>query len=111
MRVEALPDGSWTNGAEPLPNLRGCEDIDLNISPSTNTLPIRRLGLRIGESAEVSAAWIRFPECVVEPLPQRYTRLAERRYRYESLGSRWTGEFDVDEDGLVVDYPTFRVRD
>jgi uncharacterized protein len=111
IRVEAHADGTWTEGTKPLPELKGCEDIDLDISPSTNTLPIRRLKLKIGESAKVDAAWIRFPSCVVERLPQRYTRLADRRYRYESLGSRWIGEFEVDEDGLVIDYPTFRMRD
>ena len=29
--------------------LKGCTDVDLGCSPSTNTLPIRRLGLGIGE--------------------------------------------------------------
>ena len=39
----------------------GCRDIDLNFSPSTNVLPIRRLSLDVGDQAAVRAAWLRFP--------------------------------------------------
>ena len=53
--------------------------MDLSATPSTNTLPIRRLALDVGASREVRAAWIRFPSCEIAPLPQRYTRLADRR--------------------------------
>lgn len=37
-----------------------CVDIDLNFSPSTNLLPIRRFDLSVGASAIVRAAWLRF---------------------------------------------------
>jgi hypothetical protein len=87
-----------------LPELAEFVDVDLEISPSTNTLPIRRLNLAIGESRELTAAWVRFPELTVEPLAQRYTRLAERRYRYESVVSGFTAELEVDDLGLVVTY-------
>ena len=103
-------DGSWWDARGRRPDLAGCTDIDVSITPSTNTLPIRRCRLRIGESADIVAAWIRPPEKRIDPLAQRYTRLGMRRYRYESLGSGFVGEFEVDEEGLVVDYPGFRAR-
>jgi hypothetical protein len=87
-----------------LPDLKGCIDVDFSLTPSTNTLPIRRLHLAVGESRELTAAWVRFPELTVEPLAQRYTRLAERRYRYESIVSGFTAELEVDDLGLVVTY-------
>jgi hypothetical protein len=87
-----------------LSDVAGCIDVDLGISPSTNTLPIRRLNLEVGESRELTAAWVRFPELTVEPLAQCYTRLTERRYRYESSASGFTAELEVDDLGLVVDY-------
>src|SRR5205814_2718699 len=55
--------------------VRGCLDVDLGITPSTNTLPIRRLGLAVGQAKEVRAAWIVFPELEVRLLTQTYTRL------------------------------------
>ena len=87
-----------------LDELRGCVDVDIGFTPSTNTLPIRRLCLEIGQSADVDAAWVRFPELTVERLRQRYTRLADDRYRYESVDSGFTAELQVDTDGLVVMY-------
>jgi uncharacterized protein len=40
----------------------------------------------------------------VEPFPQRYTRLAERVYLYESLTSDFKAQLTVDDLGLVVEY-------
>lgn len=90
--------------ARPLP---GCVDLDLNFSPSTNMLPIRRLSLAIGQSADVRATWLRFPSFKVEPLEQRYTRLSESTYRYESAGGTFVREIEVNEHGLVTRYPGF----
>jgi hypothetical protein len=95
----------WRLDGRELPELAGCLDVDLGFSPSTNTLPIRRLDLSIGSSAEVTAVWVRFPSFKIELLPQRYTRLAESRYRYESKGGAFVAELEVDEVGLVVHYP------
>lgn len=90
--------------AEPLPEMRGLFDVDLGFSPATNTLPIRRLHPTVGASVELTAAWVRFPELTIEPLSQRYTRLADRRYRYESAGGAFVAELTIDDLGLVVDY-------
>lgn len=57
----------WLNGKE-CPDVAGCTDLDLNFSPSTNLLPIRRLNLAIGAQADVRAAWLRFPSFTLEPL-------------------------------------------
>ena len=83
-------------------------DIDLHFSPSTNTLPIRRLGLAIGESATLTAAWLRFPEMTIEPLVQTYTRIAERTWEYASDGFR--ARVEVDAEGLVTEYEGLWVR-
>ena len=84
--------------------LSGLADVDLGFTPATNTLPIRRLAPAIGEAVNVTAAWVRFPELTLEPLPQRYTRLDERHYRYESNNGAFVAELEVDDLGLVVSY-------
>ena len=96
-------DGAWSLGGRSVDGVRGAFDVDLGVTPATNTLPIRRLNLAVGASAEVVAAWVRFPELKIEPLWQRYTRLAEDRYRYESDGGYVT-ELLVDDLGLIVAY-------
>ena len=55
VEVEMLRDlsGSWRLNGRDCPEVAGCIDIDLNFSPVTNTLPIRRLDLKVGEEAQV----------------------------------------------------------
>lgn len=89
----------------------GCIDLDLNFSPVTNLLPIRRLNLGIGEKADVKAAWLRFPSFELEPLPQVYTRLDEFRYRFASSDGEFVRELSVNEVGFVTDYPGFWTTD
>lgn len=96
--------GRWRlNGVE-CPQVEGCIDVDLNFSPSTNLLPIRRLDLAIGDEAEVRAAWLRFPEFVLEPLPQLYRCTGRHTYHYESGGGAFTAELEVDVVGFVSRY-------
>ncbi|HEX9332027.1 MAG TPA: putative glycolipid-binding domain-containing protein [Anaerolineales bacterium] len=94
----------WLNDVEQ-PDVRGCIDIDLNFSPSTNLLPIRRLDLAIGDTAEIKAAWLRFPSFKLEPLPQQYRHLDETTYRYESAGGQFVADLKVNRSGFVIDYP------
>ena len=103
LRLE-VEDGQWYEVDLECKAVRGCTDIDLEWSPSTNTLPIRRLGLAIGESRAVTAAWVRFPGLTVQPLRQEYHRLTERRYRYSSNGGAFVAELEVDEHGRVTRY-------
>ena len=85
--------------------MSGAIDVDLTITPLTNTLPIRRLDLEVGRSAEIATAYVDFPAMAVSRNPQRYTRLARDRYLFESLDRDFAREIEVDEAGLVVTYP------
>jgi uncharacterized protein len=87
-----------------LPEVGGCRDVDLAVTPATNTLPIRRLDLGIGMSQSVTAAWIKFPELDLQLLSQRYTRIAENIYRYDS-DPGFSADIVVDDLGLVINYP------
>ena len=94
----------WLNEVEQ-PDVMGSIDLDLNFSPSTNLLPIRCLDLAVGEKAEITAAWLRFPSFMLEPLPQQYSRLDESTYRYESAGGQFVSKLKVNRSGFVIDYP------
>jgi hypothetical protein len=82
----------------------GCIDLDLNFSPATNLLPIRRLNLEVGQQMEVKAAWLRFPSFELEPLSQVYERTGEFKYRYSSRGG-FVAELTVNKAGFVTVYP------
>jgi len=104
-------DGRWYANDHEVPSVNGAIDIDLGWSPSTNTLPIRRLDLALGQSSgEIIAAWVRFPDLTLEPLPQEYLRISDDRYRYSSRGGSFTAELLVDGEGLVIDYAGFWQR-
>jgi uncharacterized protein len=95
--------GRWEVDGSVAPLLEGCGDIDLGWTPATNTLPIRRLGLDVGETASIMAAWMRFPELDIVANEQHYTRLASDRWRYRS------GNYDFElltdaATGLVLAY-------
>ncbi|WP_112663726.1 putative glycolipid-binding domain-containing protein [Microvirga flavescens] len=105
LHLESNGKGTWhVNGAERA-DLQGCIDIDIEASPLTNTLPIRRLGLQAGDSSEVRLCYVTVPELSVSLAHQRYTALGERAYRFQSLTSGFTADLPVDEDGFVLDYP------
>ncbi len=87
---------------------RGCLDVDLQASPVTNTLPIRRASPRVGSRVELTACWVRFPSLEVAPLRQSYERLGRRTYRYRSA-SGFTSEVEVDAFGLVRRYGEYWV--
>lgn len=104
VEVTVGADRAWRLNRVDCPPVSGCIDLDLNFSPATNLLPIRRLSLPVGESARVRAAWLRFPGFALEPLEQIYYRLDATTYRYESAGGRFAAEVTVDATGFVTRY-------
>lgn len=95
--------GWLVDGARDL-RLDGCAEPDLGITPSTNALALRRLDLAIGQAAEITCAWVKFPALTIEPALQRYERLGEREYRYTNVESGFTATLTVDELALPVSY-------
>jgi hypothetical protein len=91
----------WEGGPE-LAEVAGALDVDLTVTPATNTLPIRRLAGSGLDQADLRMAWVQFPDLSVVPSTQRYERLAADRWRF-STGD-FTAELLVDPDGLVLDY-------
>jgi hypothetical protein len=96
--------GRWSMNGAARPEVDGAIDLDLNFSPSTNLLPIRRLQLEVGQEAPVRAAWLRFPSFELEPFEQTYRRLDPSRYSYRSDGG-FEAELDVRPSGFVTLYP------
>src|SRR5262249_39658401 len=94
----------WRIDDAPDARLDDCAEPDLGMTPSTNALAIRRLNLGIGQRAEISAAWVKFPALTVEPSLQRYDRLGEHDYRYTNIASGFTAIVAVDDLALPVAY-------
>jgi hypothetical protein len=81
-------------------------DVDLGYSPLTNTLPIRRLGLRTADAGTrhtVAVAWVLLPSLVVVPAEQTYTVVGVGTIRYSS--GDFSADLTVDGNGFVTHYP------
>ncbi|MDP8929270.1 MAG: putative glycolipid-binding domain-containing protein, partial [Actinomycetota bacterium] len=102
LELDRSSDGNWTVVGLAAPELDGCVDVDLGVTPSTNTLPIRRLDLDVGAQEEIEVAWVRFPDLRVERGRQHYARIAAELWRYSS--GDFTADLIVDEVGLVIRY-------
>ena len=99
--------GIWTVNDRQCRDVQGCMDLDMSFTPATNLLPLRRLSLGVGQSAEVRSAWLEWPEVRLTLLVQRYARRTETEYDYESDlpgGELFRSTLRVQPDGWVLDY-------
>lgn len=104
LRLASDGRGDWHGDGDPA-DLAGCLEIDIWPTPFTNTFPIRRLGLAVGDRAEIRVVYIQAPELTVSAADQAYSRLGDDRYRFESLADGFAADLTVDRDGIVLDYP------
>jgi len=95
-------DGAWTANGEPLPDVGGALDCDVEFSPLTNFMPARRLG---SEPVDQLMAFVSVPDLSVRASPQRYEPIDDHHVRFVSLDSDFVSELELDEDGLVIRYP------
>lgn len=108
LTLGASAAGDWTANGAARPDLAGCTDIDIDCTPVTNTLPVRRLSWTPGQARDLTMAYVSVPGLTVRPAHQRYTFVrapdASRPavYRYETATFR--ADLTIDSDGLVVDY-------
>ncbi len=76
----------------------------------TNALPVHRLNLEVGETADAPAAYVRALDLSVGRLEQVYRRDARQRYEYSAPAFSFTALLRYDDSGLVTDYPGIAVR-
>ena len=114
LRLEADGAGGWLVDGASASGLRGCVDVDLESSSFTNAVPVHRLGLQVGQSADAPAVYIRALDLAVERLEQRYARIEDdgelRRYDYSAPRFDYAGRLVYDADGLLLDYPGIAER-
>jgi hypothetical protein len=114
LRIDRMGQCEWQVDGVARPDLKDCLDLDLAVSPFTNTLAIQQLKLGPNEAKEMTAVYVKIPQMEVVPARQRYQRLdpAEppRRFLYSGLDTGFIEEITVDEYALVESYPRFAER-
>jgi uncharacterized protein len=107
LRIVRSRVGDWTLNGVPAPAVAGYVDLDLSFTPATNLLPLRRLDLAVGQSAEVRSAWLEWPAAVLTSLVQRYARRSAAEYDYEADlpgNAKFVTVLRVEPGGWVVEY-------
>ncbi|MPR34810.1 putative glycolipid-binding domain-containing protein [Salmonirosea aquatica] len=108
--MEGNGKGSWSTNGQRIEQFEGCIDIDIPLTPFTNTLPINRLQLRPKEAQEIQVIYLDLLEHQIKPVRQRYIRLSNQEYHYENVPNDFEAVIQVDELGLVINYPSLFTR-
>jgi len=96
---------NWYVNGQPDEKFSGCIDIDISLTPFTNTLPINRLKLSEKESGQIMVVYVDILGRKTMPVQQKYTRLSHTGYKYENVPNDFESVITVDDLGLVVKYP------
>lgn len=106
MMIERTGKANWSVDGRDRNDLRGCEEIDLSVTPFCNTLALLRFGPPPGAAGELTTLYVGFPELMLTPSRQRYERISQRKFRYIDLGAYkgFRARLTVEADGMVRDY-------
>jgi uncharacterized protein len=114
LKVRTDGAGRWMIGGARRPKLDGCLDLDIEASVVTNMAPVRRLALRVGQSTEAPAVYVRTKSLKVERLEQSYARIPDAAGRvvldYASPRFSYRADLQFARDGLVAIYPDIGER-
>ncbi len=110
IKYEGDGKGNWRNEQGPADQFTGCIDVDIPLTPFTNTLPINRLGLARNEQRAIRVLYVDLLEGQLRPAQQQYTRLGDTAWHYENVPNDFEATIEVDEWGFVIDYPSLFVR-
>lgn len=104
-QYESDGKGHWTSNGRALEYLQGCIDIDISLTPLTNTLPIKRLSFEKETPQRILVLYFDILEQQVKPVQQQYTQLSYYQYLYENVEDDFNANIELDENGFVLDYP------
>lgn len=104
-RYDSDGQGNWKKDGKEVVEFKGCLDVDLPLTPFTNTLPIRRLGLAVHESSTIRVVYFDVLQNDFRAVTQKYERRSGTLYEYQNVPNDFEAVITVDLDGLVVEYP------
>lgn len=110
LTLRATGRGQWKDDSgEIVRELDSCNGVDISATPFTNSLAIRRLKLKPAQQAELRVVYVEVPSLKVRPVLQRYSLVEQGPsgmvVAYDGRFRDFAGDLQVDEDGLVIDFP------
>jgi len=98
-------DGKWFKNNELSPEFSDCTDIDITLTPFTNSLPVNRLSLKMNEEKLINVVYVNIMEKEIAPAQQRYKKLSDTTYRFQTVPNDFEAIITFDDTGFVTDYP------
>jgi uncharacterized protein len=103
-------NGNWTSEGIPASEFEGCIDVDISLTPFTNSLPINRLQWEKDKCQQINVLFVDVLGGTVTRRQQRYTKLSKAEFRFENVPNDFEAVITVDEFGLVVSYPQLFIQ-
>lgn len=97
--------GNWMKNQAEAPEFEGCIDVDISLTPFTNSLPINRLRMEKGETRPIKVLYLDILNTTEKPVIQHYTLLSDTDYKFENVPNDFEAVIRVDAEGLVENYP------
>jgi len=98
-------DGRLLLNGKPSEDFQAIYDVDISLTPFTNTLPVNRLRLNDGDQRVIDVLYFDILEKQIKPVMQVYTRISAEHYIYENYDKSFKADITIDQQGLVTDYP------
>ncbi|WP_340066659.1 putative glycolipid-binding domain-containing protein [Ascidiimonas aurantiaca] len=99
-------NGKWYDVEnQEISELNGCIDIDISITPFTNTLPIKRLGNSLEQRTKITVLYFDIKNWEYKKVKQYYTKLTDNLYKYEGVFRNFVADIPIDNSGFVTTYP------
>jgi len=102
--------GTWLINGLPDPALDTCIDIDISLTPFTNSLPINRLSFIPDQPQQIHVVYMDILTKQILHRQQQYTCLSPTRYHFANIPNDFEADITTDENGLVTDYPGLFTR-
>ena len=102
---ESDANGNWKFNGNADKKFSGCIDVDLSLTPFTNTLPVNRLNMDIQNEQVIEVLYCDVLQNEFRKVNQRYIRLSDAIYRFQNVPNDFESEIEVDGNGFIVNYP------
>ncbi|GHA48546.1 hypothetical protein GCM10007103_31810 [Salinimicrobium marinum] len=104
-------NGKWFNEDDKhLKHLQDCIDIDISVTPFTNSLPINRLKDKLRIRTELTVLYFDVINWEFKSVKQYYTKIKDGVYLYENASSSFKAKIFTDKEGIVLNYPNLFER-
>lgn len=107
---ESDAKGKWFSNGKQLDQFNGCIDVDIPLTPFTNTLPIKRLRMEEHSPQKIKVLYIDLLDNQITALNQLYEKRSVLLYHYENIPNDFEADIEVDENGFVLYYPSLFKR-